>query len=344
MADLVTRWETVAGHDDVAAMLRNMLISGRVPHALLFAGPAGIGKMLAARILAAALLCGSGRDEPCGDCPSCRLVAQGAHPDLIVLTADGASLKIDQIRALQHEAALASYHGAGRVFLIEEAERLTTQAANSLLKTLEEPPAGAVFILTTASLPSMLPTVVSRCRVFKFRPLAPDVLSPLLQRKGAPEKLARVTARLSGGRVGEALALLDEGGLALRDEAAALVAALPTGEASLIWTQGTVLEKLERTDLAGFLRHLSQVLRDLLIIDCGREELAFNSDITGKLRVAATAWDAPGLDKALRTVQEARSALEGNANTRLTCEAMLIHLMEAAREGKRHADRCRSTV
>lgn len=325
-------------------MLRNMLSSGRMPHALLFVGPAGIGKMLVARTLAAAILCGAGRDEPCGGCPSCRLVAQGAHPDLVVLAADGTSLKIDQIRALQHEAALAPYYGAGRVFLVEEAERLTVQAANSLLKILEEPPAGSVFILTAASQHAMLPTVVSRCRVFTFRPLAPEALARLLAARGTDGARAATAARLSGGRVGEALALLAEGGLGLRDAALVVVTGLPTGGASLVWTQGAALDKLSAPELTAFLRHLSQVLRDLLVIVSGREELALNSDAAGELRRAAVAWDAPRLDEALRAVRDAGRALEGNANTRLTLEAMLIHLLEAAREGTRDADRRWNTV
>lgn len=338
------RWDDIAGHGDKITMLRNMLAAGRVPHALLFAGPPGVGKMLTARTLAAALLCGGGRDEPCGGCPSCRLIGQGAHPDLVILAADGTSLKIDQIRALQHEAALAPYNGNGRVFLIEEAERLTAQAANSLLKILEEPPEGTVFILTAASQHAMLPTIVSRCRIFSFRPLAPDVLERLLQAQGAAPTAAAVAARVSGGRVGEALALLAEGGLARRDEAVALVAALPGGGAALVWTQGMALDKLAPADLAAFLRHLTQVLRDLLVIASGREDLAFNRDVLGTLRGLAAAWDAIRLDEALQAVREAGRALEGNANTRLTCEAMLIYLLDAAREGARRADRRRNTV
>ncbi len=341
---MVMRWDDIAGHGDKLTMLRNMLASGRMPHALLFAGPSGIGKMLVARTLAAALLCGAGRDEPCGACSSCRLIAQGAHPDFVELASDGTSLKIDQIRALQHEAALAPYHGSGRVFLIEEAERLTAQAANSLLKILEEPPEGTVFILTSASQHAMLPTIVSRCRVFSFRPLAPEVLARLLQAGGAPETAAAVAARISGGRVGEALALLADGGLVRRNEALALVTALPGGGASLVWEQGTALDKFAPAEMATFLRYLTQILRDLLVIVSGREDLVLNRDVLAELRGAAPAWDAARLDEALQAVREAGRALEGNANTRLTCEAMLVYLLDAAKEGTRRADRRRNTV
>lgn len=340
---MFARWEDIAGHGEVIKMLRNMLAAGRVPHALLFAGPAGLGKSLTARVLAAGLLCG-GADKPCGACPSCRQAAQGTHPDLVVLAGDGTSLKIDQIRALQHEAALAPYHGAGRVFVLEDAERLTAQAANSLLKILEEPPAGTVFVLTAASAYALLPTIVSRCRVFAFRPLSPAELTRLLTARGESPDRAAMAARLAGGRVGEAQALLAEGGLALRDRAAELASELPAGGAALVWTTGTALDKLSTAEMAQFLRHLTQVLRDMLVITSGRPELVLNQDIASRLRDMAAAWTEAGLTAALQAVRDAGRALETNANTRLTCEAMLIRLLEATREGMHGADRRRNTV
>ncbi len=330
---MVTRWEEIAGHGDNIAMLKNMLAQGRVPHALLFAGPAGVGKMLTARVLATGLLCAAAADRPCGKCPSCRQAVQGSHPDLVTVAADGASLKIDQIRALQQEAALAPYYGGARVFLIEEAERLTAEAANSLLKILEEPPAGTVFVLTAASPHALLPTIVSRCRLLKFAPLAADALSRLLVARGAAEGPARVAARLSGGRVGEALTLLEPDGLALRDKAVAAVAALAGGDAVFAAGEAAALDKLPPAELAAFLRHLAQVLRDLLVIKSGQPSLVFNQDIIDKLQALAAGWREAGLDRALTAVKEAGRAMEGNANSRLTSEAMLIQLMDAAKEG-----------
>jgi DNA polymerase-3 subunit delta' len=330
---MTMRWEEIAGHGDNIAMLKNMLAKGRVPHALLFAGPAGVGKMLTARVLAAALLCGATGDRPCSVCPSCRQAAQGSHPDLVTVAADGASLKIDQIRALQQEAALAPYYGGARVFLVEEAQRLTAEAANSLLKILEEPPAGTVFVLTATSSHALLPTIVSRCRLLKFAPLPVDTLSRLLVARGAAEGPARVAARLSGGRTGEALALLEPDGLTLRDKAVAAVAAVAEGGAVFAAGEAAVLDKLPPAELTAFFRHLTQVLRDIMVIHSGQQALVFNQDIVDKLTALAAVWQEAGLEKALTAVKEAGRAIEGNANSRLTCEAMLIQLMEAAKEG-----------
>lgn len=330
---MVIRWNDIVGHGDTVRILKNMLAASKTPHAMLFSGPAGIGKMLVARAMAAGLLCGGSLARPCGECPSCRLLAQGTHPDLVVLGDDGASLKIDQIRALQHEASLAPYHGGGRVMVIEGAQRLTTQAANSLLKILEEPPAGTVFILTTGSPHALLPTIVSRCRNFSFRPLAVAELISLLRNRGEAEGRAVMAASLSGGRVGEALAVLAEDGLALRDRAVELVAALPAGGASMVWDESQALDKLSDADRGMLLHRLNQVLRDLMVIANGQDSLAMNRDIAGRLREMAAAWDDARLDKALEIVREAGRAMEGNANTRLTCEAMLINLVDVAREG-----------
>lgn len=327
-------WEEIAGHSGVVSMLRTMLRSGQVPHALLFAGPAGLGKMLTARVFAAGLLCTDTQaDKPCGSCEACRQIAQGAHPDLIELTSDGASLKIDQIRALQHEAALAPYHGMRRVIILEEAERLTTQAANSLLKVLEEPPTETIFILTASSHHALLSTVVSRCRVLPFRSIAPDLLVSFLTAKGWGEEQASVAARLSGGRVGKALMLMAPDGLALRDRGLEITNALTTGGPEVAWETSAALDKLEEKDLADCLSYISLILRDLLVILSGQEQLLLNKDLVARLRMVAANWDEGRLCQAIAAVSETQQALTTNANTRLTCEAMFIKLLRAAKEG-----------
>ncbi|HMM20769.1 MAG TPA: DNA polymerase III subunit delta' [Selenomonadales bacterium] len=328
------RWEEIAGHSGVVSMLRTMLRSGQVPHAVLFAGPSGLGKMLTARVFAAGLLCTGGQGEkPCGGCAACRQITQGTHPDLLELASDGASLKIDQIRALQHEAALAPYHGFRRVVILEESERLTTQAANSLLKVLEEPPTETVFILTASSPHILLSTVVSRCRVLSFRPLTPKVLTEFLAAKGWGASEATVAARLSGGRVGKALALLAPEGLALRDRAATIVAALTAGGPEIAWEAPAALDKLEAKDLAECLSHISLILRDLFVLLSGQEELLLNPDLSDRLRPMTAEWDEERLCRAIAAVAETQRALGTNANTRLACEAMFIKLLEAAKEG-----------
>jgi DNA polymerase III subunit delta' len=328
-------WTDIAGHAGVIKILKNMLISGRVPHALLFTGPTGLGKMLVARVFAAGLLCTGGETAaaPCGVCSACRQVRENSHPDLVILPGDGASLKIDQIRELQHEAALAPYHGGRRVLVIEEAERLTTQAANSLLKILEEPPPGTVFVLTAASAHILPPTVVSRCWQLPFYPLALAELTGFLTAGGAEPVRAEIAARLAGGRVGSALALLIPEGLAMRDQAMEIIAGLKSMGSRQIWETAAAMDKMEDAERKALLGNLNYILRDIMIILAGQERLAVNLDIIGKLGRTAEDWDEPRLLKALDELKNSRRALEANANTRLTCEALLIKLTDAVMEG-----------
>ena len=154
-------WQTV-GHDWAVTLLRRSLAGGRVAHAYLFSGPPQIGKTRLALELAQALNCAQ-PDPPCGRCPSCLKIARGTHPDVRLVEGEGAggSLKIDQVRALQREAALAPYEGRYRVFILRQMDRATLEAANCLLKTLEEPP-GHVVLGLTAVYPESLPlTIVS---------------------------------------------------------------------------------------------------------------------------------------------------------------------------------------
>jgi DNA polymerase-3 subunit delta' len=333
-------WEAIAGHAGVKQILRNMVASDRVPHALLFTGPVGLGKMLTARVLASALLCSAEADaKPCGFCPACRQMQQGSHPDATILANDGgASLKIDQMRALQHDVALTPLAGQRRVVIIEDADRLTTQAANSLLKTLEEPPAGTVFILTALSPYALLPTIVSRCRLLAFRPLPYVELADLLVARGHAATAAAVAARLAAGRVGVALQLLAPGGLALRDTAADIIAALPSQGANLAWDTAAPADKLAPAQVLVLCQYLTYILRDLMVIISGQEDLVLNLDLAGKLKIMAAAWDEGRLRRALTAVRQAGRALDTNAGARLIWEALLLKLADAVKEGTIFAD------
>jgi DNA polymerase-3 subunit delta' len=317
--------DRIVGHTDIIKILKNMVAGDKVPHALLFAGPKGIGKMTVARVLAAGLLC-SGSERPCGKCPACEKIARDAHPDMVVVASDGASLKIDQVRELQHEIALAPYEGVRRIFILEEAERMTVQAANSLLKILEEPPAGAVLILTAAASSALLPTIISRCRVFNFRTLPFDVVTNLLVEQGADREQAVVAARLGGGSVGKALALLAPDGFIMRDKALEILEAMTNERSEAGLELAASVEKLDGTEIVDLFGNLSLILRDIIILSFGQEGLVFNLDCVPKLQKIMLNWNTNSLSQAIRYIKEAQRALETNANLRLTCEALFIKL------------------
>jgi DNA polymerase-3 subunit delta' len=209
-------WRSVRGHDRIVTVLRSNLQNGRFPHAFLFVGPDGVGKRTFARILAQALLCERNREtllNPCGTCPGCVQVEAGTHPDLheVSRPEDKHELPIRVIRDVCAEFGLKPARGTRKVAIVDDVDDMNDEAANAFLKTLEEPPPGAVLILIGTSAELQLETIVSRCQVIRFEPLAEPVLAELLLENGVasdPDDAARLAA-LGEGSLSRATGLAD---------------------------------------------------------------------------------------------------------------------------------------
>jgi DNA polymerase-3 subunit delta' len=208
-------WKHVRGHDTVVEAFARARQRGRLAHAYLFAGPSGVGKRKFAGELAKALLCESppnGRFAACDRCPSCLLVQAGTHPDVILggLPEGALEVPIEVIREMCRGFSLKPARGHGKVAILDDADDLNEAAANCFLKTLEEPPSGSVLTLVGTSPDRQLPTIVSRCQVVRFAPLAEPLVTEVLREQGMKDgpELARLV-RLSGGSPGQGLALAD---------------------------------------------------------------------------------------------------------------------------------------
>ena len=212
----------VPGQPEAVAFLERA--AGRPHHAYLFAGPEGSGKQLAARAFAAALLCSRGG---CGECRDCRLALEDRHPNVAVVEPEGRDIRVGQgpddygtARWLVARASLTPVEGGRKVFRIEEADRMTEEAADVLLKAVEEPPGDTVFLLSSARPHELPETILSRCQTVSFRPLAEGFVVETLVGEGVDERRARLTARLAGGNLGRARRMArDPEGLAFRDAA-----------------------------------------------------------------------------------------------------------------------------
>jgi DNA polymerase-3 subunit delta' len=327
------KWTDIIGHEEQIRRLRHMDERNRMPHAILLSGPSGIGKIMVASALATMLLCLGTRPGPCGSCQSCLQVSYGTHPDLLVIGPDGATIKIEQIRNLQHEVALTPYVSARRVCIIDGAELMTVQATNSLLKVLEEPVGDVVFILVAANKEMLLPTIISRCMNITFQSLTHGVLAQALVGKGFSALQAETAARLSQGRMGIALAMLEPDGFAIRDQAANIMQNLFEEGMKNLWDTATTLEKMERNDVVQLIGYVTYILRDLLMIVTGQgREALFNIDLAEWLIGQADRWNEETLVQALHVVENVRRALKANANARLTSEALLIKIYDLAKE------------
>lgn len=322
--------------------LHRALLTGRIAHAYLFTGPAGVGKQATALAFAQALNCerGAGCEargvesrDGCGTCRACRNIANGLHPDVQVIEPDGSTVKIEQIRALEADAALVSYEAQWKVFILVSAEKMTEQAANALLKTLEEPAKGTVFILLTSTVSALLPTIVSRCQIVTFFPLPNGQIEALLMEKGIEPSRARLIASLSRGSIERALSpevaslpaardLLLEGlGRGLQDGPAALV---------------ELAEKLtkDREKLQQHLEVLSAWLRDLMVAKVsGRRDWLVNDDRDEEIARSVEGLPLDAILDGLRTIHAAMDNLARNANPRLLMEDLLLRLREALPSG-----------
>ncbi|HYR02031.1 MAG TPA: DNA polymerase III subunit delta', partial [Syntrophobacteria bacterium] len=190
----------IIGQNRVIRLVRQALRHGRLPHALLFAGLDGVGKRRTALALARVLNCeGASSGDSCDRCLSCRKMASGNHPDLLLVEREGQFIRIDRIRDLQRRLRFRPLEGRKRVILIHEAETMRTEAANALLKILEEPPPDNLFILTAPDSTALLPTIASRCLCLRFQPLTRAAIAAhLTEVHAVPPDRADLVAALAG--------------------------------------------------------------------------------------------------------------------------------------------------
>jgi len=329
----------IVGHDWAVTLLRKGLDSGRVSHAYLFSGPPQVGKTTLALLFARALNCRE-PDAPCGHCTSCTRIGKGTHPDVrqVANPVAGDSIKIDQIREMQREAALAPYEGRYRVFILRGMDFATPEAANSLLKTLEEPPAHVVLLLTVVHPETLPATVLSRCQRLDLRPVPSQLLDRSLRERGLPAEQARLLARLSGGRVGWALAAgQDPGFLKQREmDLDRFVALLSAGQAERIQfaarttREAAAARQQEAVRRQEVIRRQIELWttwwRDLLFVCSQAEDHVVNLDRGDELRRLANGTTVLHAWPLLRDFRRAADQLDANVNAQLVLEALLLML------------------
>jgi len=321
---MVERLEAVRGQDRAVALLARYLESGKVPPGLLFFGEEGIGKEKAADAFAAALLCRArGPGGACGACPDCRLLAAGSHPNLLRVVPENRNILIDDIRRLQEELALKAFSDRPRVALVVPADRMTVQAANALLKTLEEPPPATHLVLVSHRLSQLPPTIVSRCQKVPFSPLPAEVVAEILRglpgARAHPADAIRAAAACAAGSPGRALEALDEAG----GEREAWLRLLAKPDAAAISRTASGWKGSAET--APLIAVPLSLLRDLALLSSGAEAAIMNGDLRELLRPVAARKSPGGWTRALRELL-GMSRMPPQAQKPLMLEAFLFGL------------------
>lgn len=263
-------FESLLGNGSLKQALQHAL-NGRFPQSILLTGPAGIGKMTTARILAAALLCENKGLKPCGACMACRKVENNLHSDVSIIDLGDAEIKVDTARTIRADCAVLPGDGDRRVFLIRHAHNMNASAQNALLKLLEEPPTYAFFILMTENAGAILPTILSRCTRFALAPLDVAAVMQLLQQKYPDKSREEIQAAAAGcqGIAGDAIAALSEdiGGTA--EYARGFLKALGTKDELELFRAAERCSELSRQQFSHVLTALRTAMRDAIFMANG---------------------------------------------------------------------------
>ncbi|MEI6207965.1 MAG: DNA polymerase III subunit delta' [Desulfuromonadales bacterium] len=316
----------ILGHEQIVEVLKRSIRSGKIAHSYIFEGISGCGRRKTALTLVQALFCNILPDDACGKCPSCRKVARGNHGDthFIEPLPDKRDISIEQLRSLQRELSLRPYEAPRKVCIIEPAERMNTQSANSLLKTLEEPPGNALIILLTENAGMLLTTIRSRCQLIRFSHLSPEHVLTLLKRSGVAAETAGLLAPMSDGSMQRALGLDNELLAARREAVLTALAQLDIGRILTIFDSS---EKLSgnRDETIEMLDMMISFFRDAVHLAAGSSDI-LNRNVSSAIESISSHRSLQRNLELLNSMYETRRAIQLNANAKLALDYLFMNI------------------
>jgi DNA polymerase-3 subunit delta' len=328
-------FDAIIGHERPKQFLRAALRSARLAHALLFHGEERVGKLLTARVLAQTVNCEAAPplDPPdaCGVCRSCHQIEAGSHPDVTILTATSGKGETEQTREIESRFIYRPLIGRRKIVILDEADLLRREAANALLKTIEEPPPDSLIVLVSSRPEALLPTIRSRCQEIRFAPLTLDVVEAAVRRRrGLPEQDARFLAVISGGRLGLALEAEPE---ALRAERAEFLRLVSPESVESVGGLLSVCEAVGKSEQAeAALGWLAAWFRDLAVVKVGGDRARLvNADCLAQLDALAERLTVETIVDLAAYVESMHRGLERNLNKQLMLEGLLLRLRTALR-------------
>ena len=322
----------IIGQEHIKSQLIGAIETGKISHAYLINGEARSGKEFVAKIFAATLQCEQKGTDPCGRCHSCAQAFSHNHPDIIYLTHEKpGTIGVDDVRlGISDTVMIRPYASEYKIYIIEEADKMTTQAQNALLKTIEEPPEYAVFILLCNNSEAMLPTILSRCVVLNMKPVRDDEMRQYLTKTlNVPDYRAEICIAFARGNVGRAKALAQSEDFdKIRKEALSLLKNIY--EMDIV----EIMDALKRIkefgfDIGDYLDIMGVWYRDVLLFKATHDvnHLIFKDEIQSITKVASRS-DYEGIEIVTEALETAKLRLQSNVNFELTMELLLLTIKE----------------
>lgn len=328
----MAKFTDIIGQEQLKEHLQNAISLNKVSHAYIINGERSSGKEFVAKVFAAALQCEKGQAEPCLECHSCKQALSGNQPDIIFVSHEKPNtISVEDIRAqINNDIVIKPYSSPRKIYIINEGEKMTVQAQNALLKTLEEPPEYAVILVLTSNVDTLLPTVLSRCVVLNMKPV-PDnkVKKFLMEELEIPDYKANICVAFARGNIGKAKMLAtSEEFDKVKEEAITLVKYINDMDLSEIVK---AIKKISeyKFDVTDYLDILSVWYRDVLLFKATKDanSLIFKDEIQS-IRKTADRSTYEGIEAIVKALQQAKRRLEANVNFDLTMELLLLTIQE----------------
>lgn len=321
-------FQDIRGHEDIKNYFKKAITVNKISHSYIFEGPKGVGKKMLAVALAKFLLC-QGKDKPCGECKACTLVEAGTHPDIIKVEKDTRTTKIDTIREqVVKNMDIKPYQGPYKIIIVTEADTVTIEGQNAMLKTIEEPPSYGIVILITENLAKLLPTIKSRCIQLRFNPLNQSKIMGYLGEHSISETQKEIYAQFAEGSIGTAKKLIeDEDFLEERKRSVNYLLDLQKSDLMQMYIiQKEVCEDKEFT--INLLEFWLLWYRDLAILKATGEGNLYYLDYKTHLLDMASKLTYNTIDRHIKLIKDATVQINQNIYPTFVIENLLLKIKE----------------
>lgn len=328
----MAKFADIIGQEQLKEHIQNAIESNKVSHAYIINGERNSGKEFIARIFAMTLQCEKGGIEPCNECHSCKQALNHNQPDIVYISHEKPnSIGVEDIRGqINNDIGIKPYSSPRKIYIMNEGEKMTPQAQNALLKTLEEPPEYAVILILTDNVDALLPTIISRCVVLNMKPVQDKLVKKyLMEELGVPDYKANICVAFARGNIGKAKLLANsEEFEKVKDEAITLVKYINDMEINeIVKAIKKIMEY--KLDVNDYLDILTVWYRDVLLFKATKDmnSLVFKQEIQ-QIRKVADRSTYEGIETIVKALQQAKRRLEANVNFDLTMELMLLTIKE----------------